>query len=398
MQILYLSSLASQAALTDAQKRNPKYAGYAMQKFNRLMVEGLARNGNYVTALSTFYMPGVGVGYRRKSEKEKNVTYRYITSPNNHPVRHVWLFVYCFFRILFWGMFDKKNKTFIADVLNISACLGAVAAARLIGLRSVGIMTDMPGLMVHNGNSVRVQTSAKKMSFTTKINMSFLSKFTHYVFLTEQMNVVNTHHRPYIVVEGLVDADMQVPEMKEKSTKRIVLYAGALHERYGLKLLVEGFILADVANTELWIYGSGPFAEKLPEYTRRDPRVVYKGIRPNNEVVEAELRATLLVNPRPTKEEFTKYSFPSKNMEYMVSGTPVLTTVLPGMPAEYYPNVYLFDGEETIEGYAKVMRSVLSYSDEVLKEKGVRAREWVLDKKNHLIQTARIGELIKQTK
>lgn len=396
MQILYLSGLASQAALTDAQKRNPNYAGYAMQKFNRLMVEGFARNGNRVTALSTFYMPGIGVGYRRKSEIEENVTYKYITSPNNHLIRHVWLVAYCFFRVLFWGMFHKKNKTLIADVLNISACLGAVAATRLLGLNSVGVMTDMPGLMVHNGNSAREEPGIRKMSFTTRMNMSFLSKFTHYVFLTEQMNVVNTQHCPYIIVEGLVDADMQMPEMKEKSTKRIVLYAGALHERYGLKLLVEGFILADVADTELWIYGSGPFAEELPEYTRRDPRVVYKGIRPNNEVVKAELQATLLVNPRPTHEEFTKYSFPSKNMEYMVSGTPVLTTVLPGMPIEYYPYVFLFDGEETIEGYAKVMRSVLLFPDEVLKEKGAKAREWVLDNKNHVTQTARIIELIKK--
>ena len=34
----------------------------------------------------------------------------------------------------------------------------------------------------------------------------------------------------------------------------------------------------------------------------------------NDRVVEEQLRATLLVNPRPTTEAFTKYSFPSKNM------------------------------------------------------------------------------------
>ena len=34
----------------------------------------------------------------------------------------------------------------------------------------------------------------------------------------------------------------------------------------------------------------------------------------NDRVVEEQLRATLLVNPRPTAAAFTKYSFPSKNM------------------------------------------------------------------------------------
>ena len=55
--------------------------------------------------------------------------------------------------------------------------------------------------------------------------------------------------------------------------------------------------------------------------------------------VAEELKATLLVNPRPTTEEFTIYSFPSKNMEYMASGTPLLTTKLPGMPEEYHQYV-----------------------------------------------------------
>lgn len=396
MHFLYLSGLASQDALTDAQERNPKFRGYAVQKFNRLVAEGLARNGQHVKALSTFYMPEIGHYYYRHHETSNDVHYHYIASPNNHPLRHMWLVVYCFFYVLFWGLFNKKDKALIADVLNISACMGAVVAARLIGLRRVGIMTDMPGLMVNRSNSHENRITGRA-SFIARMNKSFLAHFTHYVFLTEKMNdAVNVNSRPYIVMEGLVDADMQVPKAKEKTDKRIVLYAGGLHERYGLKMLVEGFLQADVPGTELWIYGSGPFADSLSEYSKRDSRIVYKGIRPNNEVVEAELRATLLVNPRPTHEEFTQYSFPSKNMEYMVSGTPLLTTQLPGMPEEYYPYVYLFDEGETTNGYAMVLRRVLSLPNEELIIKGKNARKWVLDQKNHVGQTARIIKLLSQ--
>ena len=64
--------------------------------------------------------------------------------------------------------------------------------------------------------------------------------------------------------------------------------------------------------------------------------------------------ATLLINPRFSNEEYTKYSFPSKNMEYMASGTPILTTKLPGMPKEYYEYIYLFE-EESIEGMKNKM-------------------------------------------
>ncbi len=394
MRILYISVLASQAALEEAQKKDKMFSTYAVHKFNRLVVEGLVRNGVRVTALSTFYQPNVGLGYFRKKEKQNGVNYQYIPTVNNQIIRRVWLIVYCFFRVLFWGVLNKKEKAIICDVLNISACIGAVTAAKLIGLRNVGVMTDMPGI------GVSTTTSAKehdKVSFSAKINKSYLGKFSHYVFLTEQMNeAVNVNRRPYIVMEGLVDADMKCIPLSQKYDQRVIIYAGGLHERYGLKLLVEAFIKANIDNTELWIYGKGPFAEQLEDYQQLDKRIVYKGVVSNWEVVESEIKATLLVNPRPTGELFTKYSFPSKNMEYMVSGTPVLTTPLQGMPKEYYPYVYLFDSGETIEGYAEVLARTLSLSTEELRAKGLAAREWVLKNKNHLSQTKRIVELLNQ--
>ena len=99
------------------------------------------------------------------------------------------------------------------------------------------------------------------------------------------------------------------------------------------------------------------------------------------------------MNPRPTTEEFTKYSFPSKNMEYMVSGTPLLTTRLPGMPKEYYPYVFLIE-DETIDGYAKALADALSRTEDELVNFGQKAKKFVLENKNYIIQTRRIIELI----
>lgn len=65
------------------------------------------------------------------------------------------------------------------------------------------------------------------------------------------------------------------------------------------------------------------------------PNVRYFGVVANEIVVQEQLEATLLVNLRPTNEEYTKYSFPLKNMEYMVFSTPVPTTCLRDMHEEY---------------------------------------------------------------
>ena len=89
-----------------------------------------------------------------------------------------------------------------------------------------------------------------------------------------------------------------------------------------------------------------------------------------------------------------KYSFPSKTMEYMASGTPVLTTILPGMPKEYYPYVYLLP-DESAAGISGMLKQVLSQSDEALFEKGNAARNFVLDTRNNVVQAAKILEMLK---
>ena len=79
----------------------------------------------------------------------------------------------------------------------------------------------------------------------------------------------------------------------------------------------------------LLIYGSEHYVDALNISVAKDSRIVFRGLATNEEVVESEQKSTLLVNPRPSVKDFTKYSFPSKNMEYMVSCIPLLTTHLP---------------------------------------------------------------------
>lgn len=384
MNVFFISALVSPEVLTKVSKQDKTFNGYAVQKFNRLIVEGFSGTDNKVIALSTFSH------FKRdmvKNVKETNddTIYKYIQTSKNALLRFVQLFFCCFFQVLRFGFTKRNEKIVVCDVLNVSACIGALVASKLVGLRCVGVMTDMPGLMVHDNPQL-------KIAIASKVNKSYLSKFTHYVFLTEQMNeVVNTKHKPYIVMEGLVDRNIEV--LKSDKRTKAVLYAGGLKERYGIKMLVEGFMKANVEGWELWLYGSGPFVPFLQEYEKEYPNIHYYGIKPNEEIVEAEQRASVLVNPRPTHEEFAKYSFPSKNMEYMVSGTPVLTTRLPGMPSEYYSYVYMFD-EESDEGYARKLKEVLSKTEQELKEKGEVAQKWVLANKNNVKQAHRIIELV----
>ena len=394
MKILYVSSVCSERLLDILYRTSTIKPMYSIQKFHRLVLRGFVANHAAVQTLSA--IPVSFRNYKKKfwnvaSEVEDGVVYKYVPFFNAPVIRQVWIFIFSFFCVLWWGVRNKREKRLVCDVLNVSVCMGSLLASKLVGLKSVGIVTDMPGLMVASSNK---KSGISK--FVCWVNKSYLKSFDYYVFLTEQMNAkINTKGRPYIVMEGLVDANMKnLPTWKEIGGPRNVIYAGGLYEEYGVKMLIEAFLLLDMRNVMLSLYGGGPLVPFIKECEKKDNRIRYGGVQPNDKIVEEELKATLLVNPRPTHEEFTQYSFPSKNMEYMVSGTPMLTTQLPGMPKEYHEYVYLFD-KETPEGYRRVLKEVLTLPTSELQMRGNDAKHWVLKSKNNKSQAFRILELIK---
>ena len=146
-------------------------------------------------------------------------------------------------------------------------------------------------------------------------------------------------------------------------------------------------------DVRLVIYGDGEYKKKIAEFAEQDPRIDFRGTATNDVIVEAERKATLLVNPRFSCAEYTFYSFPSKNIEYMVSGTPIVTTRLAGIPADYEPYIFTFD-DETVEGYAETLDKLLRKSKEELIEFGAEAQRYILEKKNAKVQVEGLVELI----
>lgn len=383
MRIDYASSAMDAQDFADLFENSPKAPGQQAQKFNRLMIQGLAENGAVVRAVTA--RPVTGMNCLSKflsvnSVLRGKVNYHYCSVLNVKGVKILWQMIASFGTVMLGGC-----DAVITDVLNASVAYGAVTAARLRKKPCIGIVTDLPELMVTGTNQNHV-----------KLVQKIMQKCTGYVLLTEAMNEpVNPEHKPYVIVEALCDSAIK-PQDKIQTRlddTRKCMYAGLLDARYGVKAMVDGFIIANVPNSELHIYGSGPYAEELEKVTQKHSNVVYHGIAMNDEVVRAEMNSDLLINPRPTSEEFTKYSFPSKNMEYMASGTPLLTTDLPGMPKDYKPYVYLIEDEST-EGIANVLRKVMSIKSEELTQKGRNAQNFVLKHKNNIVQSKKVIHMI----
>lgn len=393
MKILYTSYLCSQQyfqKLFDSAIVKPSQAS---QKFNHLMAVGLHENGVEITCLSG--RPITARSHKKKiwakiEEEEKGIKYIYMPFFNNSVIKQLAYFLYSFFYTLNWAIKNKKEAAVVTDVLCNPVTIGSSFAARLVKIPVNGIVTDLPNLM--NFSDKKRSIKEKVVNF---IKINPFSACTHFTLLTIQMNcVVNPHKKPYVIVEGLVDSEMkEVSRIIPSDGKRHICYTGQIYEKFGVKNLVESFMLVKAKNTILDIYGPGPMAKDMPKYMKMDNRIRYHGCVTIQESVHAQLSSYLLVNPRPTHQEFTKYSFPSKNMEYMASGTPVLTTKLPGIPKEYYPYVFLYKGE-SVESMAETLQEILEMPEAEVNAKGEDGKHFVMTYKNNVAQSKKVLDLI----
>lgn len=386
MHILYAVTTCSDPVYRRLFSKVQVKPAFQSQKYHRLLIEGLAAHASVdVVANPPVNRSVLDKAFLRlPRETEGGACYRYIPAIRNPVLKSVCVGLGTFFMTA--GL-AGRDCAVIVDVLNRTAALAGMLAARLRRCPCIGIVTDLPDML--GGGS-----------FSKKLANFVIRRCTGYVLLTEAMNdYLNPAGKPYVILEGHSDITMREkrPSLDQKRSPRVCLYAGGVSKQYGLQNLVEGFRKANLENAQLHIYGPGDYVQELKAIAAEDERVYYGGMLLSSEIVEKEMEATLLVNPRPTGEEYVKYSFPSKTMEYMSTGTPVLTTVLPGMPKEYYPYVYLME-DETPDAIAWKLRQVLEQPDEILFQKGLAARSFVLEQKNNVLQAKKILEMLENEK
>jgi glycosyltransferase involved in cell wall biosynthesis len=222
-------------------------------------------------------------------------------------------------------------------------------------------------------------------------------KFDSFVLLTDAMVArLNLQKKPWVRIEGMIDPQEHLIRSKsdETSFKKIVMYSGTLAIRYGILDLLEAFENIKEPEYELWICGAGNTEKAIKFKAKNDKRIRFFGLVSREMVLEMQKLALVLVNPRSSQSEYTKYSFPSKTMEYLLSGKIVIMRRLLGIPEEYHKYIYF-----TLDDRIESLQNAIVYVCEMSKESriiiGNNAREFVLTEKNYESQTCKVMELIK---
>ncbi len=287
---------------------------------------------------------------------------------------------------------DKKvEKTLLVYTMN-SAFLQAITKLKrkVKDICVCAVVADLPDM----------SSLSSKKSFLNKAFDKFLSKKAYsaadcidkYVLLTEQMADYMKITKPYCVMEGIATKS-EASEPPSEGAVKTVLYTGTLHKRFGVTDLVDAFMLTEDRSMRLVICGVGDSEEQIRIAAAKDSRIDFKGQVTRAEALRLQREATVLVNPRKNNEEFTKYSFPSKNLEYLSSGKPLIAYKLDGIPDEYDSYIY-YVKDDSAETLAKTITEVCSMPREERRLFAEQARQFVLSEKNSFIQINKVLKFI----
>lgn len=254
------------------------------------------------------------------------------------------------------------------------------------------IVPDLPRMMGGDLNKIHIKLY---INFIEKIILKNIHKVDAFVLISRYMTeFIDIKDKPFVVVEGIYNNQLNIPE-QTKENQITILYTGTLAKRYGILNLLNAFNTIQEKQFVLWICGDGDGKKEVELAAKNDSRIKYFGVISNKEALILQKRASILVNPRNSQSDFTKYSFPSKTMEYLASGTPTVMYRLDGIPTEYYKYCFCPE-EETDLALKDTLLKVANLSQEERTNFGKEAQQFIYQDKNPKVQVSKILEMMKK--
>lgn len=400
MKILYFTTASDPAEYENIQKNSRVKASVASQVYESALLSGFAEQDRLDLTLHSFPMiaafPGSGLLYwgARKQTTAGGFSTLWLPTVNLYGLKQFSQRLSAGAAVRRWlkENRDDPDKAILLYSVYEPIASAVLKYAKKYSIPAFVLVPDLPRDMYKTLSRDPIKAAMQKRYM--KRAVACQGRFDGYIYLTQAMSEVVAPGKPYTVIEGIAETSGAVPpSTEEKSEKRVIMYAGALSERYGLKNLIEAFLKASLPEAELWIFGAGEYEAQVKRYADENKNVRYFGRVSREEVLSYERKATLLVNVRDPREEFTKYSFPSKTIDCMLSGTPLLTTRLSGIPEEYLP--YLFCVENnSADTVCNILREIFALRQEALTAKGTKAQGFIVKEKNAVMQARRLLSFI----
>lgn len=407
MNVLYVGKFFPEKMLKTIKDDSRGKVGMSNHNFEMSILNGLAKQKNAcvkcVIAPGVYSFPHNNRRFFTHAEhyEHNGVDVRSVSFCNLMVLNRIWLtfsLVCAILRCI--KSFPRGERVNV--VLNTPAYfyLLAIKIARALSGRDATltvVIPDIPSMVT----AMDRQNLFKNyfLGYMDRASMRMTSQADGLVLLTEAMMDFVSAPLPHIVMEGIVDVETMSSGSDNVpiSSNKAILYTGTLRRIFGVMNLVNAFTRIKDKDAELWICGSGDSEDAIKEAAKRDIRIKFYGLVDSRKALELQRAASILVNPRTSQGKYTKYSFPSKTMEYLLAGRSTLINRLPGIPEEYYNYVFT-PVDESIAALSDTMAEVLQMPVQERESRAESGRRFIVEQKNSRVQVQRILRLIQSYK
>ena len=255
--------------------------------------------------------------------------------------------------------FMSHDFVIVTDTLRLNLLKAAKRIAKQYKTKIVGMLTDNP-FNLSSGST-----------FVKKYLVKQGSNLNGYLSLTNGLVQIYNQHAPSYVFEGLVSEEC---EGKKDPIFNYFYFGGSLYERYGVKTLVDAFHKSNV-KYKLVLAGSGPLAEYIEQMAEDDYRILYLSQLSKEKNIAYMRNSIANINPRPLDFKMDDESVPSKLLEYLSIGTPVISTKYPKLYSTFKDDVSWIDGNSLEDMKFALENYNVSNQEEYLKKAATARRK-----------------------
>ncbi|HLO17038.1 MAG TPA: glycosyltransferase family 4 protein [Anaerolineales bacterium] len=302
--------------------------------------------------------------------------------------------------LAFVSQWVLKNKNFKRIIIlhGVQSCkLWGVLLAQVFGpCVTVSYLTDDLGIPLNWEKSL-----LKKMRLIdVNLMKTGLQKSSGVIAMTPNLAEKLAPGRPVLVMPAIRNSTPNTITSKlcnSNGSTFNIMYTGKLSCSYGLDLLLNTFSQANRSNWRLLISGWGEMESAVREFAQNNPQVEYFGLLNSEELSEFRQHADVFVNPKPSLTSTSSLAFPSKIVEYLGTGKPVVSTNLPIFDEEFRKHLILAQSDSP-EELIKCLDNVMSWDDDQRESWRKETLRFVNEELSSATQGARIRAFVDSLK
>lgn len=359
------------------------------------IANALAQEKN-VTLLSCMPVPAFPAGkifLKPKNYRLANgLTIHFLPILNLKLLKQIVWGILCFFYIIGWSRKHRDESRHVLLYNTYTPPVGHVyRACRLTKSKLSAILYDLGMPSKKLGLSRLTMLGYRAGENAAR---KYIPKIDGRIIINENIARYYAPGKDYILVDGGISEQVRrhlFPLSATADRNLVLVCAGLLWEQNGTRLLLEVFHKYPDLKAEIFFAGNGKDVKLIEDAARKDSRIHYAGMLSMDDLFRLYERADVLLNLR--KEDEIDFHFPSKLLEYIVTGRHVISTPVAHAERDYGKYITILN-EYSPDALATAIGQLCNSNRDELLALGQQARAFMLRERSWEHQTKRIIKYI----